>query len=152
VSRVPPEGPGDQAPDERPAASELRSVLYWTAMLASAACLVTAVLLEPRQGLGTMAAAGVAAGNLLLAARRIRRAGQQIEQQEKPDHQVATARLMAAGALRWGLSLAALWWLLERFHPAAIATGLGCVVAAITLHAILAFVRAERRPTAGADP
>jgi peptidoglycan biosynthesis protein MviN/MurJ (putative lipid II flippase) len=152
VSRIPPEGPAEQAPDDRPAVSELRSVLHWTAMIASAACLVTAALLEPREGLGTMAAAGVAAGNLLLAARRIRRASEQIEQQEKPDHQVATARLMAAGGLRWALSLAALWWLLQHFHPAAIATGLGCVVAAITLHAILAFVRAERRPTAGADP
>ncbi len=129
-----------------------RALLVRAGLLALPLAYLFAIIVGPRAGLGVLLAAGLAMGNFLLMGRRIADSCAAITTAGPEDHKTLTARTLIGGGIRWVLTFFLLWILLDHAHALAVVGGLSCVVAAIALQAFVEFVRAERDPSAGADP
>lgn len=111
-----------------------------------------AVVLGPREGLGVLLGAAVAAGNFALTHQRLNDTARLLRLPAAPGHRALTARTMISGTIRWAISFFVLWNLLICFHPLAVLGGLCCIVGAITLQASVDCLRAPRDTPSGAEP
>lgn len=127
-------------------------LLWRTGLTALVLAYPFAVVLGPWEGLGVLLAAAVIGGNFLLMGSRLRATSALLELPGGGDHKTLTAKAMVGGGIRWLLTFFLVWGLLKTFHALAVAAGLSCVVASITLQAFVEYLRAEHDPSAGAGP
>jgi hypothetical protein len=127
-----------------------RRLLLRTGLLALLCAYPFAVILGPREGLGVLLAAAVAAGNFLLMGRRFEGTARTLSQPVAPDPKVLVAKGVIGGGIRWLVTFVMVWGLLKHHHALAVVAGLSCVVGSITLQALSEYLRAEREPSAGA--
>ncbi len=130
----------------------LRGVLLRAGLVALVLAYTFAVSLGPREGLGVLLAAALAGVNLQLLGRRVHGDARLLSLPGAPDLRLLSAQSMITGIFRWLLTFFLVVGLLKWFHALAVVAGLSCVVASITLQAIIEYLRAERDPSAGAGP
>lgn len=121
-------------------------------VLCAAATGAWALLAGGRAALGAALGGLVALGCFGWSALRLGASARALARPGGPSPGALTARALVATGLRWVAAALLLWTLLERGHPLAVATGLGCVVGAIWLHSLSACLRAARDPARGSRP
>ncbi len=128
-----------------------RRVLLQALWLLGLAAYAAAVVLEPREAVGVLLAGALAFANFWLTGRRLRVAADLVRMVDEPNPRALTAGTLTSAGIRWLVTFFLLWALLERYAALPVVAGLGCVVAAIALQALLAYARGVRASD-GAEP